>query len=256
MDAHTESRDERAKNSNPVPFYVPLMPFENALLSQLQTRIDREEYATYNGERYPVPMVFEKWKWAKSIRKSLMNGLAHDSEEFVRDYGRDRAVGLKSLLHQFTTYGESSNVARVKQLSSTNERFLSDLGDRAIEDVVIQTWPEDLASWQTISIMWQHCGRYWDFDGWGRSEGFFIFELIRKFTIQWKRPSNMDFIDRALIRNPQFEMAYNTKWICRDPDSLEDPADDRLRFEFKECHITKKPDPKRIPKVCPTAALI
>lgn len=256
MDAYTESRDERAKKSDPVPFFVPLMPFENALLSQLQTRIDREKYATYNGERYPVPMVFEEWEWTKSIRKSLMNDLADDSEEFITDYGEDRAVGLKYLLHEFNAYGKGSNVARAKQLSSSNERFLSDLGDRAIEDVVIQAWPEDLACWQTISIMWQHCGQYWNFDGWGHSEGFFIFELIRKFTIQWKRPSNMESIDRTLIRNPQFEMAYNTEWICKDPDPLEDTADDRLRFEFKEFHVTKKPDPKKIPKVCSTVALI
>ncbi|KAF3000080.1 hypothetical protein E8E13_002178 [Curvularia kusanoi] len=251
MDLYMEGLDQLVKRPDPVQFYIPLMPFERAHISELQTQIDQENYATYNTEQYPVCRVFEEWKWAKLIKSAMKDDLGHDGEYLMKDYGGNRTTGYDSLLHSLTYTGRGPrNLARVQQLRSVNECFLSNLGDQAIEDVKIQPWPEDLALWQTVSVIWEHCGQYWKFDGFlGRSEGFIIFELIRKFTIQWRRPMNMDFVDQALVRNPQFNLTYNVQRTLVDLDLPKDMTEEQmLRLKIEECHITKKPDPKKLPK--------
>ncbi|KAF5720072.1 Ypk2p [Fusarium mundagurra] len=256
MDMHTEVQDGLVKGPDPVPFYIPLMPFERAILSQLQIQIDQESYATYNGERYSVSKVFEEWKWAKLTKSAMKDDLGHDGEYLMKDYGGNRTTGYNSLLHLLTHTGGVRNLARVQQLRSVNECFLFDLGDKAIEDVEVQPWPEDLALWQTVSVMWQLCGQYWKFDRpIRRSEGFVIFELIRKFTIQWKWPDNMYDVDQALLGNPQFNLAYDVQRTLVGFDLPEDITEEQIqRFKFEECHITKTPDPKKLPKVCLRAA--
>lgn len=252
MEVRTEGQDEPIKQPDPVAFYIALMPFEREIISQLQVQLDRENHTGYNAKRCPVSRVFEEWTWAKLIKSAMKDDLGHDGEYLMKDYGGNRVMGYNSLLHFLThTGGGPRNLARVQQLRSINDRFLPELGNRTIEDVKVQPWPNDLALWQTISVMWQHCGQYWNFVGiLGHYGGFVILELIRKFTIQWKWDENVDLVDQTLLQSPRFETAYNVQRTLVGLDQLEDMNNEQIPcFKFEECRITKKLDRKKLPKV-------
>ncbi|KAF1962379.1 hypothetical protein CC80DRAFT_487856 [Byssothecium circinans] len=251
MEANTQAQARLSTGPDRMPFYSPLMPFERALLSELQKQIDDASYAAYNGRLYPISMVFEEWKWARSIKIRIEEYLGHDGETLIKEYGGNRTLGFNALLQDIgiPEGGRPPNLARIQKLRNVNECFLSDLSDRAIEDVEIQPWLEDLAHWETLSIMWQHCGQHWKFEDPRPSEGFVIFELIRKFTTLWRSEGNMDFVDLTLLQSPQFMRHYEIKRKFVGINSPDDMTEEQMRhFKFEECHIKKKLD-KEPPKV-------
>ncbi|KAF2249641.1 hypothetical protein BU26DRAFT_286927 [Trematosphaeria pertusa] len=249
MAAHTASPSEPVTVRDPVPFYIPLMHFERTLLSELRAQLDQEGCAGLTLDQLPVSEVFQKWYHTKHIR-GYTKELGHTGE-LMKEFGGNRTRVYNAILHELTHSSRGGpGLARMQRLRSVNEQFLSALGNRNIEDVEFAPWPADVALWQTISILWKHCGRYWQFAGFlNIDEGFIIFELIRKFAIQWQWPTNMDAVDQALLRNPQFNSTYNVKREILDHELPEDMSEEEmLHFKFEECTITKRPDPNKLPK--------
>lgn len=63
----------------------------------------------------------------------MKDDLGHSGEYLMEEHSGNRTVGSDSLLHHLTFRGVGPRkFARVQQLRSINECFLSELGDRAM----------------------------------------------------------------------------------------------------------------------------
>ncbi|KAH8689276.1 kinase-like domain-containing protein [Phaeosphaeriaceae sp. PMI808] len=228
-----------------IEYFVRLSGFEQQLISELDFLLNQEHFAAFDPDHFPIAIVFSEWKWSHLVKNCLNDDLGHDGEYLYKDYAGDRTKAYDSFIHFLAhTGGEERNLARAEGFRRANETFLLNLGNRSICDVNVKPPEEDLPLWETISRLYQACGKYWKYEESlnGTNGKFVIFTLIRKFTLQWKWPENVDIVERVLVQNPAFKASYNVERELIDSDPLVNLSSDQaLGRKLEELHITKLP---------------
>jgi hypothetical protein len=228
-----------------IEYFVPLSGFERRLVSELSILLNQEHFPAFDPDHFSIDTVFSEWEWTRLIRKCLNDDLGHDGQYLYQDYGGDRTKAYDSLIHFLAHTGsEKRNLARAERFRAANETFLVKLGDRSIRDVSVKPAGEDLLHWETISRLYQSCGQYWKHEAPLKNKNgkFYVFQLVRRFTLHWKWPENVDIVERVLVQDLAFKASYCVERTWADSEPLASLSSDQaLGQKFEKLHITTIP---------------